>query len=141
MTAYTGTNHITAGRVLGQELTLKGYYDLTGALVNADTITWSGIIPKGVKVVALRFFSPEMDTDASPTMTFIIGNTDDTDGFLKTASGAFNQATSQISYEGNGDLIGTTITNQDIVFTVNAAVATGATSGRLWVEAVVRGAS
>lgn len=146
MTAYTGTVTIPArAGERGQQHTGLLTYALTGALVNADTITWSNAVPLGAqaKIVDLQFWSPELDTDATPTATFIIGDGTDTDGYLTTkgaAVGLQNSLAGQLFYKGDGAVIGTvTQASRNIVLTVNAAVATGATSGTLRIAVTVEG--
>ena len=146
MTAYTGT--ITReGRAgeRGMQFIALGKYALTGALVNADTITWSNLLPdpNRFKVIGFRFWSPELDTDATPTATIIVGDGTDTDAYLTTSNvGLPAQAPAngyQINLSGNGAAIGAaagTAVSRNVVLTVNGVVATGATTGTLWVEFV-----
>lgn len=142
MTAYTGTVVIAAraGERGGQH---TGYleYDLGGvALANTDTITWTNAVPlkAQAKVVGLDYASPELDTNATPTMLFTIGDGTDADGYLASKGGAVtlsNSLANQLIFKGDGAIIGTaTQAGRNIVLTVTAAVATGATTGkiRLW---------
>lgn len=145
MTAYSGTIN-TAGRLgeIGRQTIASGSYALTGALVNADTVTWDNVFPNGkFKVISFRYWSPELDTNASPTMTFTIGDETDPDGYLTTINGGLPATAptngSQLNYMGNGALLNTTTAGRDVVFTVTAAVATGASSGTLFWEAVIEG--
>ena len=145
MTAYTGTI-VSEGRggELGQQFSAIGKYALTGALVNGDTITWSNLLPKNtVKVIAFRFWSVELDTGGTPTTLFTIGDGTDPDGYLTSKGGAVtlsNSLAGQLSYFGDGALIGADdAASRDVVLTVTAAVATGATSGTLWVEVLLEG--
>lgn len=145
MAAYTGTIDI-AGKngELGQQNFCRGKYALAGALANTDTITFTNLLPlAGGKIVGFRFYSPELDTNATPTMTFTIGNSDDADGYLKTVNGGLPAQLpangSQLNYCGNGDLITTTVTNRTVVLTVTGVVATGETAGNLYVEIILEG--
>lgn len=141
MAAYTGTN-VKKGKngELGQEYTATGYYDLTTGLANADTITFSGLLPiGGYRAVKGKVWGVEIDTNATPTGTFVVGTATDDDGFLTTkgaAVGLQNSLGGQLCYIFDGAQIGTVITDTDLIVKMNAAVATGATSGRLWVELV-----
>lgn len=146
MTAYTGTVTIPArAGERGIQTTGMGSYALTGALVNADTITWTDAVPLGTqaKIVGFRFFSVELDTNASPTMLFKVGDGTDDDGYLTSKGGGVglqNSLAGQLAYFGDGAIIGTaTQAGRNIVLTVSAAVATGATSGTLYYEVTVEG--
>ena len=146
MTAYTGTI-VNAGRSgeRGAQYVATGTYALTGALVENDTITWSNFFPPGkFKLVDFVFWAPELDTNASPTGTAIIGDGTDTDAYLTTKNigkpAQLPANGSQLVYRGDGASIGTSFTGlRDVVLTVNAAVATGATSGTLRIMAVIEG--
>ena len=145
MAALTGTV-VNAGRSgeRGQQFVATGTYALTGALVNADTITWSNFFPSGkFKLVSLEVYGPELDTNATPTMKFKIGDGTTVDAYLTEKGGALglqNSLPSQLFYKGDGASIGTSFTGlRNLVMTVTAAVATGATSGTIFVEAVVEG--
>lgn len=139
MAAKTGSV-LVAGKTgeLGQQYDAVGYIDLDAALATTNTYTIANLFPKGkYKVVGFDFWSPELDTNASPTLTFSVGNSDDPDGYLKTINGGLPAQApangSQLNYKGNGDLIGTTPTpNRDVTLTVVADPATGVTSGRLF---------
>ena len=144
MTALVGTVTIPGkGGLVGVQHTALLEYTLTGALVNADTITWSNVIPNGgATVVDVQLATPELDTNATPTMLFEVGNSDDRDGYILSHGGALtlsNSLADQMSAIGTGALIGTKVTNRDIVLTVTAAVATGATSGRILLKVLLQG--
>lgn len=136
-----------SGEIGGQRFFL-GEYDLAAALVNADTITWSNILPSSgtFKVLDFKIVAPELDTNATPTMLFVVGDGTDNDAFLTSKGGAVglqNSLAGQLSYFGDGAAIGAaagTVVGRDIVLTVTAAVATGATSGKIrvsgWTQAV-----
>ena len=144
MAALTGTNAI-AGKngEVGMQFTATGTYTLAAALANGDTITWSNLLPLGgAKIVAVRFFAPELDTNATPTMKWTLGNSDDADGFIIEQGGAVglsNSLPTMIVAGGTGALMDTTVTNRNVVFTVTAAVATGATTGTIRVEFLLEG--
>lgn len=138
MTAYTGTNVITPRFSLGEVMTMIGEFDLAdGApgLANGDTITWPDFFPDGFTVtpVLVHFYSVEVDTDASATGTATIGNADDADGYIATFA-LFGSATPQLYRWSDGALIGTAIDANDLVLTVTAAIATTATTGKIFVK-------
>ena len=143
MTALIGTV-VTPGvnGEVGEVVTAMGTYDLAGALVNADTITWPGLLPKNgdYQIQSMRFWAPELDTNATPTGTIIIGDGTDTDAYLTTINIGLPAVApangSQLNYNGNGASIRTNITTPvpDVVLTVTGVVATGATSGTIFVE-------
>lgn len=144
MADLTGTVTIPAKNGgLGDQHTVRGEYTLAAALEDEDTITWSGILGKNdKKIVSFRIFGVEIDTDATPTATFTVGTEDDADGLLLTKGGAVglqNSLAGQLVYFGDGALVDATVDDEDIILTVTAAVGTGATSGTIFVEAVLEG--
>lgn len=144
MTALVGTT-VIKGRSgeRGTQYAALLKYTLLAALVNGDTITWSNCLPNGkFKVVGFRIWGVELDTNASPTMLFTVGDGVDADGYKLSAGGGVglqNSLAGQLVYLGDGALIGTTDAANDVVLTVTAAVATGATSGDIWIELVIEG--
>jgi hypothetical protein len=116
------------------QYTAVGKYALAGAIVTGDTITWSSILPANdVQVLGFKIFGKELDTDASPTATLIVGDGTDTDGYL--ASKTAGDATGQMQFIGDGAIIGTSDqVGRDIIATVGGTVATAATTGTVWVE-------
>lgn len=144
MTALTATVDLPGkGGDISEQKLASGYYDLLGALVNGDTITFPNILPYGgAKVVNVKAVSPELDSNATPTATATIGNSDDPDGYVKTRGLAVtlsnSLATDLVLESSDGALINTAVTNRDIVLTVTAAVATGATSGRIRLSALLQ---
>lgn len=146
MTAYSVTSHDIPGRggEVGNQFMATSHYALTGALVAADTITFTNLLPKaGGVIVAVDIFSPELDTDATPTGTWKVGNTDDDDGYVLTSNiGLPTQAPAngqQISHHGTGALIGTTVTNRDVVVTIVGVMATSATTGTIGIRVLIEG--
>lgn len=145
MTAYSGTIDIAGkGGELGKQLQATGHYALAGALVNADTIKFANLLPAaGSKVVSLMVVYPELDTDASPTGTWTVGNSDSAAGYCGTQNlGLPVQApvnTLQIINIGTGALIGTTVTNRDVIITITGVMATSATTGTIGIIATLEG--
>lgn len=144
MTAYTGTVTIApTNGGLGDDHIVRGEYTFGAEIEDTDTITWTGILGKNdKKVVSFRVFGQELDTNATPTATFTVGTEDDADGLLTTKGGAVglqNSLAGQLLYFGDGALVDTITDDEDIVLTMTAATATGASSGTIFVEAVLRG--
>ena len=149
MTVYSATVDVEgrAGRI-GQQLTASGTYTFLGAITGhattGDTILFENIIPRsGAKVVAVQVVSPELDTNATPTGTFIVGNSDDDNGYVLTENCGLPAVLpangKQLSVTGTGDLIGTAVTNRDIIVEYTAALATSATSGALRLNVILEG--
>ncbi len=136
MTALTGTVLVSPRWDAGKEYTSVGTYALTGALVAADTITWSNLVPKGAQVLNVSWVSPELDTHATPTATIKVGDGTDDDGFMLAFSvGIAAASLTYVSTGGNGATIGSTYsTATSVVATVASAVATGATSGTIFMK-------
>jgi hypothetical protein len=138
MAALTGTIS-TAGKngELGQQYQAVGTYALGGALAAADTITWTGLLPKGkFKVVSGYMTAPELDTNASPTGTIKIGDGTDDDAYLTESNiGLPAQAPANgypLTLPFNGASMGTTVSAlPNVVATVVGVMATSATSGTI----------
>lgn len=140
MADYSATIDVPGkGGDIGTQFKASGYYALTGAITGhattGDTITFTNILPfGGAKVLEVEVVCPELDTDATPTGTMIVGNSDDDNGFITTqnvgkpaqlpANGA-----QLIAKSFDGALLNTHITNRDIIIEFTAALATSATSG------------
>lgn len=136
MAAYTGTVPIKPkGGELGALQYAQGKFTVTVALADEDTITIADVLPQqGAEVVDIALTAAELDTDGSPTMTFTVGDGTDADGYFTSTSGG--AAISNV--KGRGALVGTKVTSRDIVLTVTAAVATGATSGDIYFDVFYR---
>ena len=149
MAALTGTIE-TVGKSgeLGQQYWCVGTYTLSGALANADTITWTNLFPKGkFKIVKGLFSTPELDTNASPTGTAIIGDGTTTNAYMTTKNlglAATAPANGQdIVYSMRGASIGTTFGSttslRNVVLTINGVMATSATTGTIEVAFLIEG--
>lgn len=134
MAALTGT--ITqAGRwCSGMEYTALGAYTLVGSITNADTITFTNLLPANdVIILGFEYFGQELDTNASPTLALTAGDGTDADGYL-TSKTAGN-ANGQLQLEGDGAFIGgSTQTGRDVVLTTSGTLGTAASSGTLFVR-------
>lgn len=130
----------------GALFAVRGYYDLNGVgLVNGDTITATNIIaPDGVEIFETWVTFPRLDTNATPTGTFNLGDAVVANRFIASAPlGSTNTiAGTQLkaginvpTVTANGVITSgagyryTGTTNSSLVMTVNAAVATAATTG------------
>lgn len=133
---------------------MHAYYNLGGvALVNGDTITTpAGFIPNtGVVILETEVIHPELDTNAAPTGTYILGDAADDNRYIVTAPmglvGVTNAGVqmcnkiNQVQTVTNGVVVageGYKVTADDyqLVLTVNGALATAATTG--YIRLVVR---
>jgi hypothetical protein len=131
----------------GSFMMAKAYYDLaTVALVNGDTITATNIIPgDGVEIIEIFVSHPELDTNATPTGTYNVGDSGNAARFISSAPLGTNGATTAGFQIRNSINIATTTSSgvvatgsgyrytgtspASLILTVNAAVATGATAG------------
>lgn len=139
MAAYTGTvTQRGKGGDLGDLFIAKGEYTFGTEIEDTDTITWSNILPQGgAKVHSFRIYGVELDSNATPTATFVVGDGTDADGYLTTKGGAVglqNSLAGQLVYFGDGALLDTNVTSTDIVLTMTAATATGASTGTIYIE-------
>jgi hypothetical protein len=154
MTAYSFTSIDTKSPwTSGDQYTVRAYFDVSTTsggtgLANTDTITATGLIPaNGVKIYDVMVVHPELDTNATPTGTFNVGDAGSatrfisgaplgvtgvtTTGFqLRTGINIITTTTSGVVASGAGYIYTGTSTSS-IIVTVSAAVATAATSGIL----------
>jgi len=138
----------------GQLYAIDFEYSLTTGLANADTITTpSDALPdEGIRIVDVEISHPELDTNATPTGTYNVGDSDDADRFIDggvmgvtgvtTADylvlNRINRAqgtTSGVVSSGSGYLYAQG-TSPQLIVTIASAVATAASSGvirmRVW---------
>lgn len=137
-------------------------YNLGGtALVNADTITTpTGSFPAnlGINILDVVVSHGELDTNATPTGTYAVGDANDSTRYIAAAPLGVNGVTTAGFVLNNRIAAAQTIANgvvtkgagylvnaadYQMVLTVNAAVATGATTGcvRLLVTYICSGAN
>ncbi len=134
MTALVGTITQEGRWQAGMQYEALGSYTLGGAIVTADTITWSNILPANdVQVMDFEFYGAELDTNGSPTGTLIVGDGTTTNGYLTSkVCGSANQ---QFFVKGDGAFIGaSTQSGRNIVATVGGTLATAASSGTVYVR-------
>ena len=138
MTALTGTIVVAPRWCSGYEYTAVGSYALGGAIASADTITWTTLLPQynDVQILGLRFWGQELDTNASPTGTIIIGDGTTTNNYLESlVCGNTAAAPAQLDLAGNGVVIGaSTYASKNIVATIGGTIGTAASSGTVWVS-------
>lgn len=134
MTAYTGTVLGDPRWTPGATIVASGSYALTGAVVTGDTFTFPNIIPaQKVKIVGVRIFGVELDTNATPTATLIAGDGTTTNGYLTSVTAG--DATGQMQFFGNGALIGTeNAASRNLVLALGGTVATAASTGTIFAE-------
>ena len=134
MAALTGTV-VQEGRYEpGHEYTAIGSYTLVGAITNADTITWTNLLPAyyaGIQILAVTRWGQELDTNASPSLVEILGDGSDTDGYITSATSG--DATGQFQRLGDGALIGTAPASRNAVLTTSGSLGTAASTGTVWV--------
>lgn len=139
MTAYTGTTIVSpANGGLGDEHGAVGKYTIGTGVVSGDTFTFTGLLGRGEKeIVDFEIFGVEFDTHASPTATIIVGTENDDNGFLTSI--VAGSANAQLHYKGNGALIGTVTSDENLIITLGGTVATAQTAGDVFVKVVMRG--
>lgn len=159
MTAYNFTAiQDKSPWVPGDTYTIGGYFKLTGALVNADTITFTNAIPpSGVRAVEVLVYSTQLDSNATPTGTFSLGDsladgsaagrfitsglmgTNQAGRQIQTFSNVAPAFTAGVQTAGVGYLYTTDENSNanggylDLKLTVTNAVATAAATGTIWV--------
>lgn len=157
MTAYTYTSlqHNQSPWMPGEIVTVGAYFNIastTGAAGFAinDTITAADLIPEGgVKILSVLVTGSRMDTNASPTGTYAVGDALDAARFLSAAPQGTNVSsgqvvqyqnvapafTSGVQTKGVGYKYNTNENSNadggfvDLVTTITANPATAATSG------------
>jgi hypothetical protein len=142
MASVTGTVIVagTAGEI-GKEKLATGYATWSAAIANTETVTFTNFFPKGkFKVKSVEVSSTRLDSNATPTSAFSVGNSDDADGFATAAvQPVVGNSTAQFSVEGVGALItgNTAISNRDLIITCTASATTAVTTGTLFVKALI----
>lgn len=134
---FEGLNKVTRAKVV---------FSLGQALNTDDTYEVDNLFPTDVYDVIIesgRVFCPRLDTNASPTATFAIGDSDDDDGLLVTKGATValvNSLVNQVNYEFDGALIKnkTTITGKKLILTPKANPTTGVTTGDIFIDVYLR---
>lgn len=132
-------------------------FTLTQALANGDTITTpANALPvNGIRIQEIIVISPELDTNATPTGTFNVGDSVNATRFINSATMGVNGVTTtgyqlinhmnvaqgltngvvssgtNYKYTPGDATFGVGTNGPELILTVNAAVATGATTGTI----------
>jgi len=113
--AVTATISVAPKWQPGLEFTSYGYYSIGAAVAQNDTITFTDIIPAGgVEIVEIELQSPKIDTNATPTAVWIVGDATDDNRFIDAVSGGWDDETSHVKYGMN------------VASTTSGVIATGA---------------
>jgi hypothetical protein len=146
MTAYNFVA-VQASRFFpGEKYSVEFQYTLGGAFVNGDTITIpANSLPiNGIKIAEVEVLHKPLDTNATPTMTYSVGDSGLSTRFISAAGAgdtittvghqirnAINipqGKTAGVVTTGTGYLYGAG-TSPQLILTVDGVVATGATTG------------
>lgn len=144
----------------GAEHSVRAYFDVSttsggAGLANTDTITATGMLPgNGIVIREVLIMHPELDSNATPTGTFNVGDTNLAARFISAAPMGVNGITTTGFQMRTGINITTTTTSgsivsgagyqytgtstNSIVVTVASAVATQVTAGILHVLVTYR---
>ncbi len=140
--AVTATQPFAAQWAPGQQFTSYGYYTIGAAVAAADTITFTSIIPAGgCRIISTRLMTPKIDTHATPTATWDLGDADDADRLINDVAGGWDDEATYAMYDSNvtpAATVGvgyTYTTAKSLVLTVTGTMATAASTGHvaLWV--------
>lgn len=118
----------------GCEFTAVGTYTIAAAVAQNDTITFTGLLPKGVQILDVTYVSPELDTNSSPTATVTVGTAATAAAYIAAISVGL-AAAGETQVIGKANVIaGLGVTSQttaitDVVVTYPAAFATAASAG------------
>lgn len=119
--------------IAGQTFTVSAVATIGSAVETGDSWTATDMLPENKVTLVGGKFTGELDTDASPTATVIVGDGTDTDGYL--ASKVAGDGTGQLILSFDGALLGAEgAASRDVVVTLGGTVATAATSGDIRVE-------
>lgn len=144
MAAYNFTNIVVPTRVipgvLSRAVAVFDLADGAPGLVNGDTITAQKIIaPNGVMITDVTVYGNRADTNAAPTGTFNLGDADDANRLISSASLGAPATAPLWMVKSNVEPVAATeglgyvyYEETDLVLTVNAAIATQATTGLLF---------
>ena len=157
MAAYNFTSISSSSHwIAGDIQIMTAYYDLNGvALAQNDTITATNIIPgDGVKIYDIYCSHTELDTNATPTGTYQVGDAGSATRFMSSVPMGVNGVTTSGFQIVNRSNFAPTSTNgvvtagigytytgtsaTSLIMTINGAVATGATTGIIFLTVVYR---
>lgn len=144
--AVSGTINLSPRWQAGQEYTAQGSYSVGAAVAQNDTITFASILPtNAVQIISTRLQTPKLDTNATPTAVWILGDATDDNRFIDAVSMGWDDEASYAAYDINvasvagssGTGVGYIYTAQtSLILKINTAVATAASTGMidLWVK-------
>jgi len=154
MTAYafsslTPDSSFPARTSPGMLYTTEFQYTLAGAVVSADTFTTpaNALPANGMRIAEVEVIMPELDTNATPTGTFIVGDATDDNRFIdaapmgvagvttagyqmRTCINIAQGLTSGVVSTGSNYLYGSG-TSPRLVMTLGGTIATAATTGTI----------
>lgn len=137
--AAIGVNTVPQRVMPGFEYTAVGTYTLAAAIAQNDTITFTGLLPRGAQVQSVTYSSVELDTNATPTATVSVGTAATAGAYIAgvsvglAAAGA-NQVIAKSNVVAGLGLASETTAVTDVVVTYPAAFATAASAGVITVE-------
>lgn len=143
--AVAGTITVAPRWQAGMEYTAFGSYTVGAAVAQNDTITFTGLIPtNAVQILSTRLQTPKLDTNATPTGTWILGDSTDDNRFIDAVSMGWDDEASYAMYDSNvvpsvanGTGVGYVYTaTTPLILKINTAVATAASTGQLglWIK-------
>lgn len=139
--AVTATIPVAPKWQAGMEFTSYGYYSIGAAVAQNDTITFTDIIPAGgVEIMDVELLTPAIDSNSTPTATWIVGDSGDDNRFIDAVYGGWNNTKiSHLKYGINvastsGGAVATGAgyrytAKASLIAKINAAVATAASTG------------
>lgn len=79
----------------GSVQSVEFQYTLAGAVVTGDSYTTpaNALPSNGFRILEVEVLSPELDTNATPTATFVVGDTSDDNRFIDAAPAGVNGIT------------------------------------------------
>lgn len=137
-TANTGSVLIAPRWIEGQLCASLGTVTITGTVTTGDTGTIANLLPatNGYTLLATVVWGGELDTNATPTATIVVGDGTATNFFLTSKTAG--DATGQLQFWGDGVAFstssGVTPASTSTVITVGGTVATAGSSPVLWVK-------
>lgn len=118
----------------GMEYMAVGTYTITAAVAQNDSITFTGLLPRGAQVQEVTYISPELDTNTTPTGTVTVGTAATAAAYISAVSvGLAAAGETQVIAKSNViaglGLASQTTAVTDVVVTYPAAFATAASTG------------
>lgn len=122
---------------LGKQYTRRAYFTVGSAVETGDSWTASNFLPsQDVQIISGMVFGADLDTNASPQATVIVGDGTDTDGYLSSKTAGGGEQNNVLPFDGALiSTYGTPPASRNLTLTLGGTVATAASSGTVWVEA------